>query len=89
MYRSLIALRRTEPELADPRLDRVHCDADPGTRTLVLHRGNLRLVVNLSPEEHTVAVDGAHECLAAPLGAGVSEGAVTLAPESFALVRLG
>ena len=89
VYRSLIALRRTEPELADPRLDRVRCDADPGARTLVLHRGSLRLVVNLAAEERTVAVDGAHECLAAPVGAGVSEGAVTLAPESFALVRVG
>jgi maltooligosyltrehalose trehalohydrolase len=89
VYRSLIALRRTEPELADPRLDRVRCDADPGTRTLVLHRGSLRLVVNLASDERTVAVDGAHECLAAPGGAGVSEGAVTLAPESFALVRVG
>jgi maltooligosyltrehalose trehalohydrolase len=89
VYRTLIALRRTEPELADPRLDRVYCDADPGSRTLVLHRGNLRLVVNLAAAERTVAVDGAHECLTAPLGAGVSEGAVTLAPESFALVRVG
>ncbi|HEY2192588.1 MAG TPA: malto-oligosyltrehalose trehalohydrolase [Actinomycetospora sp.] len=89
VYRSLIALRRTEPELADPRLDRVRCDADPGSRTLVLHRGNLRLVVNLAPTERTVVVDGAHSCLAAPLGAGVSEGAVTLPPESFALVRVG
>ena len=89
VYRSLIALRRTEPELADPRLDRVRCDADPGAGMLVLHRGSLRLVVNLAAEERTVAVDGAHECLAAPVGAGVSEGAVTLAPESFALVRVG
>ncbi len=89
VYRSLIALRRTEPDLADPRLDRVHCDVDPGSRTLVLHRGNLRLVVNLAPVERTVAVDGAHETLAAPLGAGVSEAAVSLAPESFALVRVG
>jgi maltooligosyltrehalose trehalohydrolase len=89
VYRSLIALRRTEPELADPRLDRVHCDVDPGSRTMVLHRGNLRLVVNLASAERTVVVDGAHSCLAAPLGAGVSEGAVSLAPESFALVRVG
>jgi maltooligosyltrehalose trehalohydrolase len=88
-YRSLIALRRAHPELTDPRLDRVHVDYSESERWLVLHRGPLRLAVNLSPSPASV-----------PLGSDVSgvlhssgpvqfaEGAALLAPESFALVAL-
>ena len=44
-YRALIALRRSRPELADPRLDRFVVEQDGDC--LVLHRGSLRVVVNL------------------------------------------
>ncbi len=44
-YRALIALRRSRPELADPRLDRFVVEQDGDY--LVLHRGSLRVVVNL------------------------------------------
>ncbi|MFC5062476.1 malto-oligosyltrehalose trehalohydrolase [Actinomycetospora atypica] len=87
VYRSLAALRRAEPELADPRLDRVHCDVDAGARTLVLTRGTLRLVVNLSAVEVTVPLDGASEVVWTPGEVGLSEAAVVLGPESCAIVR--
>ncbi|MDL5158647.1 malto-oligosyltrehalose trehalohydrolase [Actinomycetospora termitidis] len=87
VHRDLIALRRSERELADPRLDRVRCDVDAGARTLVLHRGALRLVVNLGAGEATVAVDGATEVLWAPFEVGLSEAAVVLPGESCAVVR--
>ena len=87
VYRALIALRRAEPELTDPRLDRVHVDHDAVARTVVLHRGRLRLVVNLSGSEAVVPVDGVVDTAYAPDDVGVSEGAVVLPPESFAVVR--
>ncbi|WP_018331564.1 malto-oligosyltrehalose trehalohydrolase [Actinomycetospora chiangmaiensis] len=87
VYRSLIALRRTERELADPRLDRVHVDVDPAARTLVVHRGALRLVVNLGGGEATVPLDGATDVLWAPFEVGLSEAAVVLPAESCAVVR--
>ena len=39
-YRALIALRRSEPELSDPRLDRFSVTAGRDGRTLVLNRGS-------------------------------------------------
>ena len=43
---SLIALRRAEPDLADPRLDQVEVEFDEEQGWLVVHRGSLRVVVN-------------------------------------------
>ncbi|GAB3214335.1 malto-oligosyltrehalose trehalohydrolase [Marinactinospora endophytica] len=57
LYRDLIALRRSRPELADPRLDRFTVRADPAARTLVLHRGDLRVVCNLGTRPATVVLD--------------------------------
>ncbi|HEX4389945.1 MAG TPA: malto-oligosyltrehalose trehalohydrolase, partial [Mycobacterium sp.] len=39
LYRNLIALRRTETDLADPRLDQITIDFDEDNRWLVVHRG--------------------------------------------------
>ena len=47
-YTELIALRRAWPELTDPMLDQVRADYDESKRWLVLHRGRLRVVANLS-----------------------------------------
>jgi malto-oligosyltrehalose trehalohydrolase len=43
-YRALIALRRSRPEFADPRLDRVRADYDEEARWLRIHRGGLLIV---------------------------------------------
>ncbi|GAA4606954.1 malto-oligosyltrehalose trehalohydrolase [Actinoallomurus liliacearum] len=47
-YRALIALRRAEPELTDPRLTEVA--VEHGESWFVIHRGDLRVAVNLGPE---------------------------------------
>ncbi|HWM03730.1 MAG TPA: malto-oligosyltrehalose trehalohydrolase [Actinophytocola sp.] len=54
-YRALIALRRTYPELADPRLD--HFQVDAADNWLVLHRGTRRVVVNLGTTEAKILLD--------------------------------
>ena len=59
LYQALTALRRDVPELADPRLDRVHVDFDEQARWLVIHRGRLRIAVNLADSAQTVPLDAA------------------------------
>jgi len=56
-YRELIALRRSRPELTDPRLGRVHVDYDEAERWLVVRRGRLRVVANLGPRGQRVPLD--------------------------------
>jgi maltooligosyltrehalose trehalohydrolase len=50
-YRDLIALRRQEADLSDPRLDRVGVEFDEAQQWVVVHRGALRVVVNLADIE--------------------------------------
>src|SRR5690606_20891488 len=56
-YRDLIALRRTEPDLASGDLDRVAVAADPSGAWLVVHRGDVRVVVVLAEQDVEVDVD--------------------------------
>lgn len=87
---ALIALRKAHPELSDPWLDRVQVDVDEHLRTLVLHRGSLRLVVNLGPDPVTVALGSRVARILLSSEAAEADGeALALRPESFAIARLG
>ena len=87
VYRELIALRRAWPELSDPWLDKLDVDFDEDSRTVVLHRGRLRVAVNLGGD--AVSID-----LHAPVGrillaseeAEGQDTALALQPEAFAIV---
>ncbi|MCW2529543.1 MAG: treZ, partial [Pseudonocardiales bacterium] len=57
LYRSLITLRRRQADLSDPRLDRVETDYDEKAGWIRIHRGNLRVVVNLSKQSQRVPLD--------------------------------
>ncbi|MGH3930270.1 MAG: malto-oligosyltrehalose trehalohydrolase [Pseudonocardiaceae bacterium] len=86
-YQELIALRKHHPELSDPRLDRLTATVDERHRTIVLHRGALRLVVNLGEGVATVALDSPPtQVLLASGKAATAPDGVLLASESFALV---
>lgn len=88
-YRALIALRRAEPELCDPRLDRFAVSSSQDGRTLVLARGSLRLVCNLGLEETRVELDAAPgELLLASGTPRVDGTAVSVPGESFAVLRV-
>ncbi len=50
-YRQLVRLRRSRPDLTDPRLDRTDVDVDEQASTLVITRGRIRLLVNLGDGE--------------------------------------
>jgi maltooligosyltrehalose trehalohydrolase len=56
LYRSLISLRATHPELTDPALNRV--EVRSADSWLVLHRGALRLACNFGTTPATVPLDG-------------------------------
>jgi maltooligosyltrehalose trehalohydrolase len=90
-HRRLLALRRDEPELRDPRLDRVAVDVDETARTVVVRRGGLRVVANLAPDERRVTVDApvtAVVLASADPHLGPDEPVVTLPGESVAIVRV-
>jgi maltooligosyltrehalose trehalohydrolase len=57
LYRKLIAVRHRETDLTDPRLDRTAMDRDEQAGWLVLHRGGLRVAINLSGQAQTVPLD--------------------------------
>ncbi len=84
-YRELIALRREHPELTDPRLDRFRVDAEDGW--LVLHRGTLRVVVNLGPAPAEIALDGPVRTVLVGRPE-VRDGVVALDPDTFAVIRV-
>ena len=57
-YRGLLMLRRRFAEITDPWLENLTVDYDEDERWIVLHRGSLRVVCNLSENEVTVPVGG-------------------------------
>ena len=88
-YRALIALRRAEPELSDPRLDRLVVTASRDGRRLVLNRGSLRLVCNLAEEGAEVVLDGPPRELLLASGPATFQGARLDVPgECFVIVRV-
>ncbi len=89
IYRRLIELRRTSAELTDPWLWRVRVSVDDAARTVVVHRGGVRIAVNLGPEPVRLAMDRPITALLLASGdAHVGEGGVlTLPAESFAVGR--
>jgi maltooligosyltrehalose trehalohydrolase len=88
-YRALIALRRDEPELADPRLDRFEVVASEDGRRLVLVRGGLRVVCNLDAVDTEIELDAPpRELLLANGRPRVSGARVALPGECFAILRL-
>jgi len=86
LYRRLIALRAAEPELRDPRLDRVRVDYDEDARWLIVHRDRFRVVANLGDQPRPVPVTG--EVVLATGPAEVAPSGLLLGAESAAIVAL-
>jgi len=88
-YRALISLRRAEPALSDPRLDLVAVDVDAARRTVVVTRGDLRVVCNLAGEAQRVPVLGdVTDVLLASASPVIDGRALTMAAESVTVVRV-
>ena len=58
LYRDLIALRRTEPDLGDFWLDHLWIDFDEDARWIVLYRGTLAVACNLGADSVAIPVTG-------------------------------
>jgi maltooligosyltrehalose trehalohydrolase len=92
LYRSLIALRREYPQLADPDLSLLTVDSAEDGSWLALNRGDLRLICNFSAEEVSVeiSVTGTGqrtEVLLSWAEATITEARIQLPPESFVLLK--
>ncbi len=57
-YRRLIALRRDEPDFADPWLTHLRIDYDEAARWFVMHRGHFAIACNLGENPAHVPVAG-------------------------------
>jgi maltooligosyltrehalose trehalohydrolase len=57
IHRTLLALRRSQPELVDPDLRTVELQWDDDERWIVVHRGSLRVVANLAGAPRAVDLD--------------------------------
>ncbi|HTJ69982.1 MAG TPA: malto-oligosyltrehalose trehalohydrolase [Actinospica sp.] len=92
-YQALIALRGTEPALsaADQTFAHVAAHFDEAARWIVVHRGPLRIAANLAPEPRTIPLNPETPptavLLASTPGAHLNGDAVTLPPESAAVIR--
>jgi maltooligosyltrehalose trehalohydrolase len=90
-YRALIALRRREPELTDPRRDLVGVRYDSERRWFVMNRGRLAIVANLAAQPQEIDVGLFDEFVIASEARtsmmAISAGTVQLPGESVAILR--
>jgi maltooligosyltrehalose trehalohydrolase len=88
-HRQLIALRRSEPALRDPRLEEVAVVTDPSERWVVVRRRGLHVVANLAAGPRTIALGRrVLDVVIASADVTVADRTVTLAAESVAVVRV-
>jgi maltooligosyltrehalose trehalohydrolase len=86
LYRSLIALRRSEPDLADPQLDLVEVTFDEDARWLLIRRGGLHVAINLASTAQTVQLSSTELVLSTGDATVVADG-VDLGPQTAAILR--
>jgi maltooligosyltrehalose trehalohydrolase len=86
LYRALIALRRTRPELSAPALDRFDVRSAPDDSWLALHRGPLRLLCNLSASPVTIPLDAPGTVLLTSSTPTLTPTSANLPAESFTLL---
>jgi maltooligosyltrehalose trehalohydrolase len=84
IYHDLIALRRSETDLADPWLDHMVIDYDEDRRWIVMYRGRLVVACNLGAEAVNVPCTGEVVLCSASPGVGAT---TELPPYSFAILR--
>ena len=85
-YRQLVQLRRSEPDLLDGRLDRVHVETDEERGTLLMRRGRVTVACNLAHEARTVPIARDAELLLASHPVQAGAGALELPPRSVAVL---
>ena len=84
-YRDLLALRRSRPELTDPRLWKTRADYDEDARWLLVRRGALRIAAHLGDEAVTLPVRFKALLAASTPDISVNSDSLTLPPASLAV----
>jgi maltooligosyltrehalose trehalohydrolase len=88
LYRELLRLRRHEPELADPDLNAVRVDFDEAAGWAVVHRGSLRVLINVASHEQSVQTGGSEVVLAtADQAVVLGNDRTILGAQSAAIIR--
>ena len=90
-YRRLVALRRAEPDLRDPRADRIEVAADDAAGWVLVRRGAVCIAAQLGRGAHVarVALPGkAIEPLLLSPGANLDGGTAVLPPGGALVVRV-
>ncbi len=89
-YSRLLQLRRSRPELSDPRFGHLSVRYDDEARWLVLHRDGIAVACNLGTERRPVPVDGTPRevLLASTTGFVYRDGIVEIDGESVAVVAV-
>lgn len=86
-YRDLIALRRREPDLIDPRLERSSVTAEDGSAAIHLRRGHIHVLINLGSAPHQFVLDATADVLLAAPGIEVgSDGSVLVPADGVAVL---
>jgi maltooligosyltrehalose trehalohydrolase len=86
-YRDLIALRKSYPDLADPRLDRVKADFDEDDGWIVVTRGALRVAANLGDFSVSIRLSPGVVLLASDDNIGFEADKLHLPARSLAIVQ--
>ncbi|MCW2579757.1 MAG: treZ, partial [Blastococcus sp.] len=88
VHRSLLALRRAHPDLVDADLSSVQVTWDDADRWLVVHRGSLRVAINLAEEPREIDLDRPADEVLFATGElpGLDGATVTLPAESAAVL---
>jgi len=90
-YRDLIALRRTNPDLSDPRLDNTDVNFDDERQWLTMRRGSTMLLCNFSDSRRRVFAAGikhAQLLLASNKAIDIGAAAAEVPPIAVAVVSL-
>jgi maltooligosyltrehalose trehalohydrolase len=85
-YRRLIALRKSRPELSDPRLDRV--EVWHGDQYLAMRRGDCGVLANFAPDKRRIGLAAAprNVLLATEPGLVLIRDSVELPPQSAVVI---
>jgi maltooligosyltrehalose trehalohydrolase len=86
-HRKLIHLRRTEPALDDGRLELVQVQFDEPARWLTLTRGPFTIACNFHTAAQSVPIPPARQILLASAPPALSNAAITLPPQSVAILK--
>ena len=88
LYRQLLRLRREQPDLADPRLDRVEVDFDETAQWIIVHRGAFDVLANLADHPQQVPTAPGEVLFGTEPGLHTEGLQITLPGQSATIIRL-